>query len=85
MAATTVVVRGPNWLGDTVMALPALVALRGGLPGARITVVGRWASVLRGQGVADGLIDYPRDRRRRHALHRALAGDPADLALILPG
>jgi heptosyltransferase-2 len=85
VAATTVVVRGPNWLGDTVMALPALRALRAGLPGARITVVGRWASVLRGQGVADALIEYPRERRRRRALHRTLAGDRADLALILPG
>ena len=84
MAATTVVVRGPNWLGDTVMALPALAALRAGMPGARITFVGRWASLLRGQGVADDLIEYPRDRRRRRALNRALAGDPADLALLLP-
>ena len=27
-------VRFPNWLGDTVLALPALRALRGALPGA---------------------------------------------------
>ena len=85
MTATTVVVRSPNWLGDTVMALPALAALRAGLPEARITVVGRWASVLRGQRVADVLIAYPRRRGRRRALARALASDPADLALLLPG
>lgn len=84
MAATTVVVRGPNWLGDTVMAVPALGALRSGLPGARITVVGRWAWLLRGQAVADVLIDYPRDRRARRAVNRALATDPPDLAVLLP-
>ena len=45
-----IVVRGPNWLGDTVMALPALRALRAGRPAARITRAGRWAELLAGQG-----------------------------------
>jgi heptosyltransferase-2 len=81
---STVIVRAPNWLGDTVMAMPALAGLRAGLPAARITVVGRWASLLRGQGIADVLVDYPRASHERHGIGRALAADPADLAVLLP-
>ncbi|HEY2963799.1 MAG TPA: lipopolysaccharide heptosyltransferase II, partial [Pyrinomonadaceae bacterium] len=36
-----VVVRGTNWVGDSVMTLPALRALRRVLPGAKITLVVR--------------------------------------------
>ncbi|MFS8086352.1 MAG: lipopolysaccharide heptosyltransferase II [Acidobacteriota bacterium] len=36
-----VVVRAPNWLGDAVMSVPALQALRRLLPNARITLVAR--------------------------------------------
>jgi len=32
------VVRAPNWLGDAVMALPAMSALRDAFPGATLTV-----------------------------------------------
>lgn len=45
-----VVVRLPNWLGDAVMAVPALRELRRVLPGAHITVVSR-------PGAADIFID----------------------------
>jgi heptosyltransferase-2 len=80
----TIVVRAPNWLGDTVMALPALAALRAHAGSARITVVGRWAPILAGQGVADILLPYPPGLRRRRALGRALAVERPDLALLLP-
>jgi heptosyltransferase-2 len=80
---STVVVRAPNWLGDTVMALPALAALRAARADARIVVVGRWAEVLRGQAVADLLVAYPRDGARRRRVARALAADPADIAIVL--
>jgi heptosyltransferase-2 len=79
-----IVVRAPNWLGDTVMALPALAALRSGFPEARITVVGRWAPLLRGQGVADALLPYPRSLGERRRLAGVLRQDRADLALVLP-
>jgi len=81
--APAFVVRAPNWLGDTVMAQPALAGLRAAAPDATITVVGRWASVLRGQGVADALLNYP-DGGGRGPFARALAGARPDLALILP-
>ncbi|MBI2524919.1 MAG: lipopolysaccharide heptosyltransferase II [Candidatus Rokubacteria bacterium] len=79
-----IVVRAPNWLGDTVMALPALSALRVGEPRARIAIVGRWARLLAGQGVADLLLDYPGHWVDRRRFARALGDEPADLALLLP-
>lgn len=80
-----IVVRAPNWLGDTVMALPALRALRSAEPEARITVVGRWARLLAGQSVADVLLDYPSGLTPRGRLARRLAEDRPDLAVLLPG
>jgi heptosyltransferase-2 len=79
-----VLVRAPNWLGDTVMALPALRALRAALPDARIVVVGRWASLLPGQGIADISLSYPSGFRERLRFNRALGADRADLAIVLP-
>ena len=76
-------VRAPNWLGDTVMAQPALAGLRAALPEATITVVGRWASALRGQGIGDALLDYPASPARRR-FARALAGARPELAVVLP-
>jgi heptosyltransferase-2 len=79
----SIVVRVPNWLGDTVMALPSLVALRAARPKARITAVGRWAPLLSGQGVADVLLSYPRGLRERLDFGRALGQEPPDLAILL--
>jgi len=80
----SIVVRVPNWLGDTVMALPGLAALRAARPDARITAVGRWAPLLSGQGVADVLLSYPRGLRERLDFGRALGHEPPDLAILLP-
>lgn len=79
-----IVVRAPNWLGDTVMALPALRALRGARPEARITVVGHWAPLLAGQGVADLLLPYPGRLRARLDFGRSLRAERPDLAVLLP-
>jgi heptosyltransferase-2 len=77
-------VRLPNWLGDTVMALPALRALRRGLPECRITLVGPWAPLLATQGVAEGHAGYPRGWRQRLAAVAPLRRLQADAALLLP-
>jgi heptosyltransferase-2 len=82
--SAAIVVRTPNWLGDTVMALPMLAALRAAEPGARITLVGRWATLLAGQGVADVALPYPRPLALRRRLARALAADRVDVAVLLP-
>jgi heptosyltransferase II len=77
-------VRLPNWLGDTVMALPALHGLRTARPGLCVVAVGPFASLLAGQGVADALVPYPRvggDRRRLAASLRAMH---PDAAILLP-
>ncbi len=78
-----IVVRAPNWLGDTVMALPALAALRAARGDARIIVIGRWAPILSGQGVGDILLPYPRRVRERLDFGRSLREDAADLAILL--
>jgi len=84
MSKALILVRGPNWLGDTVMALPALGAMRAALPEARITLIGRWAPLLAGQGIANILLPYPVSRPERRRLNRALAEEGSDLAILFP-
>lgn len=59
---TRIWVRLPNWLGDVVMALPLLRALRVGRPDAEITVVGRAAflPLLDDWSVSDRQLALPR-------------------------
>ena len=61
-ASSRVVVRATNWLGDAVMSLPAIRAIRGVFPRAHLAVVARpWVADL-----------YARERciDRRHSLCR---------------
>src|SRR5215475_13487675 len=81
--ASLIAVRTPNWLGDTVMALPALAALRAARPEARIVLVGRWAHLLSGQAVANILLPYPTPIHDRLTFARNLREEPPDLALLL--
>src|SRR5262245_47693639 len=55
----SVMVRVPNWVGDAVMALPALRELRRIFPASRITLVARpWvAGLFEGEGLADQIIE----------------------------
>src|SRR5689334_3773290 len=57
-APAKVMVRVPNWLGDAVMALPALGQLRRIFGAARITLVARpsVAELFDGEGLSDDLI-----------------------------
>lgn len=54
----TIMIRVPNWVGDAVMAVPALRELRRIFADARITFVARpWvAGLFEGEGLADALI-----------------------------
>lgn len=58
---TRIFVRLPNWLGDVVMALPLLRALRAGRPDAELTCIGKgaFAPLLATAGVADHYIPLP--------------------------
>jgi len=83
-------VRAPNWVGDTVMATPALRALRQRFTGAHITVVARSsvAPVLRGAPWFDDVIVYeakarPPYREFLQCAGRLRKGD-YQLGLVLP-
>jgi len=41
MPGEDILVCAPNWLGDCILAMPAIQALKSELPGARITVLAR--------------------------------------------
>ena len=64
-------IRATNWVGDAIMALPALRAARERFPEAQIAILARpyVAAIYRGQGICDELIDYD-----RKGAHRGFAG-----------
>jgi len=78
----------PNWLGDAVMATPALRALRRRFPEATITAAGKPAcgAVLDGLPHIDHLVALPERPRffSLFALARRLGTPKPDVALILP-
>jgi heptosyltransferase-2 len=78
-------VRFPNWLGDTVMAVPTLRALRAALPTAELWCLGPWVSdILETEpGIARRLAP-PRRVGARLAQARRLRQAEFDLAVILP-
>ena len=60
MSFSNILVRATNWVGDAVMSLPALTAIRKRFPLARITVVAKpWvADLYAREGFADEVIRY---------------------------
>jgi heptosyltransferase-2 len=79
-----VIVRLPNWLGDTIMAVPTLRSLRAGLPDARIGLAGPWATVLAGQGLGDVLVTYPRSFSGRIKAADTVRALAASVAVLMP-
>jgi len=80
----SIAVRLPNWLGDTVMAVPALAAARAAWPDARVLAAGPWAALLAQQGLADVLVDYPRKWSGRLRAADTVSTFAPDLAIVLP-
>ncbi len=78
-----IVVRAPNWLGDAVLATPALASLHEGFPQASITVAAppSVADLVRGHPAADAVLPLGPGLRGRV---RALRNGGFDLAVILP-
>ena len=85
-----ILVRATNWVGDAIMALPALRAVRKRFPEASIAIVARpyVADIYRDQGICDHLVPY--DPKGLHAglsgrerLARELRAQKLDVALLL--
>jgi heptosyltransferase-2 len=85
-----VMIRATNWVGDAILALPALRAVRGKFPDSRITIVARpyVADLYRDQAISDELIPYDqtaehRSWRGREVLAAQLRAKKFDVALLL--
>jgi heptosyltransferase-2 len=78
------IVRLPNWLGDTVMAVPAVRALRAHCREARLILAGPWAATLAGQGLGDVLVDYPRGWAGRLRTADSVRSLHGAVAVLLP-
>jgi lipopolysaccharide heptosyltransferase II len=64
MGEMKIIVRAPNWVGDCVLAVPALRSLRRGFPQAGIWVAARaeTGELFAVDGLADGTIVLPEDK-----------------------
>ncbi|HWZ98808.1 MAG TPA: lipopolysaccharide heptosyltransferase II [Candidatus Dormibacteraeota bacterium] len=85
-----IVVRTTNWVGDAIMAMPALRAVREKFPDAEIGVIGRpyVLDIYREQGIADEFIAYDSAREHRgfsgrEKLAAQLHERKYDIALLL--
>jgi len=84
-----ILIRATNWVGDAIMALPALRAVRAKFRDAHIAIVARpyVADLYRGQGLCDELIAYDpkaqhRGWRGREALAAELRAGKFNIALL---
>jgi heptosyltransferase-2 len=85
-----VLVRAPNWVGDAVMAIPALEAIRGKFADAEIAILARpaVADLYRDQPFANKIMEYDKSGRHkgwwgREKLVAELRGERFDLAILL--
>jgi heptosyltransferase-2 len=81
-----ILVRATNWVGDAVMSLPALRALRERFPAAKISILAKpWVGDLYGrEPFCDELIPYTaNDLPSKWAAGRALASRDFDCAILL--
>jgi heptosyltransferase-2 len=85
-----ILIRATNWVGDAIMAMPALRAIRARFPDANISILARpyVADIYRGQNICDVLISY--DPQGPHAglsgrerLAKELRAQKFDVAMLL--
>jgi heptosyltransferase-2 len=88
-APARILVRATNWIGDAVMSLPALRAIRTRFPDAHIAVLARpWvADLYFGETAVDRVIPYPhrpgaRELAAKWSTVRALRRERFDLAIL---
>ncbi len=89
MSPTNILVRAPNWIGDAVMTLPALMDLHAGYSQADITVLARpaIADLLRGQPGIKGVIVFEHQSEHKGLwgllrLRRIIRQGAFDLAVL---
>jgi heptosyltransferase-2 len=85
-----ILIRATNWVGDAIMALPALRAVRKRFPDAELAIVGRpyVADIYRDQEICDQLIPYDPEGLHpglsgRERLAAELRAQKFDVALLL--
>jgi heptosyltransferase II len=81
-----ILVRATNWVGDAVMSLPALRALRQRFPNAEVSILAKpWVADLYGrEPLCDRMIPYtPRNWREKWRAGRDLAAERFDCAILL--
>jgi len=85
-----ILVRAPNWVGDAMMAIPALESIRRARPGSEISVLARpaVAELFSGESFADRILVYDfRGRHRgwagRERLAQELRREKFDVAILL--
>jgi heptosyltransferase-2 len=85
-----ILVRATNWIGDAVMSLPALAAIRASFPKAEIAVLARpWvADIYARQSAIDRVIPYraargARDLSAKWELAKELRKEAFDCAILL--
>lgn len=81
------VVRSPNWLGDAVMAIPAVRALAAGRPDAQVTVLtpAKIAEVWKSVPEVAAVIEIPPENAGAFAVASQIrAAGPFDAAILLP-
>jgi heptosyltransferase II len=86
-----ILIRATNWVGDAIMALPALHAVRAKFPEAEIAIMARpyVADIYRGQGICDDFIAYDSGGQHhgwsaRKQLAKELRARKFDVAFLLP-
>ncbi|HTU44162.1 MAG TPA: glycosyltransferase family 9 protein, partial [Bryobacteraceae bacterium] len=91
MQFRNILVRATNWIGDAVMSIPALQALRARFPDARISILARpWvAGLYSSEPFCDNIISYETPSGWRGlAAKRRIASDlrrrKFDCAILLP-
>jgi lipopolysaccharide heptosyltransferase II len=87
MKADRILVRLPNWLGDIVMALPALAMVRAGFPGAHLTFAlpAAFAPIFaeRTDAAPDAVLALKEKDQGRRSEIAKLRSVHADLAILL--
>ena len=88
MTPRTILVRGPNWVGDCVLSVPAIKAVRAHFPEAKITLLVRpWvAGLFHSATFIDNLWTQEKAKNIRNWIRttREIKERHFDLAILLP-